>query len=142
MQEIAFNIPVSGTVRIENSKIIITFNQAETTIDLNDMPKNRTRISLDKGQTVFDIVLQTAQRVIDTSQQNRFSGAELYHEALKEHPDLKRNSWSGHVIASAPNHPSYHHFATRKDYFRYLGNGIYKLESRYKKIDENKPEEG
>jgi hypothetical protein len=51
---------------------------------------------------------------------------------------MKRNSWAGHVIASAPNHPSYNHFATKKDYFRYLGNGTYKLEDRYLKdeVDE------
>jgi hypothetical protein len=133
MQELPFNISVTGTIRIEDKTLTVTINRSETTLDLETIPKSRGRISLKKGKTVFDIVLQAAQRVVEISQQNRFSAAEIYHKALEEYPDLKRNSWSGHVIASAPNHPSYDHFGTKKDYFRYLGNGMYKLESRYKK---------
>jgi hypothetical protein len=142
MQELPFNISLTGTIRIEDTTLTITINRSETTMDLEAIPKKQRRIFLKKGETVFDIVLQAAQKVVEMSHKNRFSAAELYHEAIKEHPDLKRNSWSAHVIASAPNHSSYHHFATRKDYFRYLDNGIYKLESRYKKIGGYKPEEG
>ena len=140
MNELSFNIPLSGTISVENNKLTITINQSETTLDLTALTKKR-RISLNKGQTVFDIVLQAAQRVVEANKRNRFSAAELYHEALKEYPDLKRNSWSGHIIASAPNHPSYDHFATKKDYFKYLGNGIYKIDNRYLKIEEDDLEE-
>jgi hypothetical protein len=129
MDEISFNIPINGTVKIEKKSITITINQAETTIDLAAIP--RKRVSLTKGQTLFDVVLETAQRFVNSSRHNRFTAAELYHEGLKGHPDLKRNSWAGHVIASAPNHPSYNHFATRKDYFSYLGDGCYKIKSNY-----------
>ena len=142
MQEIPFSIPVAGTIRIENNSITITINQAETTVNFEATPKKQRRISLEKGQTLFDIVLQTAQKLVEMSRHSRFSAAELYHEALKKYPDLKRNSWVGHVIASAPNHPSYGHFATRKEYFRYLGNGNYKLDSQHLTIDENNLEEG
>jgi hypothetical protein len=137
MQELTFNIPLTGTIRIEDTTLTISINRSETVLDLDTMPKKQRRISLKNRETVFDLVLKAAQGVVEISQQNRFSAAELYHKALEEYPDLKRNSWSGHVIASAPNHPSHNHFATRKDYFRYLGNGMYRLESRYKKLDEN-----
>jgi transposase InsO family protein len=62
-------------------------------------------------------------------------------QALKEYPELKRNSWAAHVIASAPDHPSHDHFPTKKDYFRYLGEGSYKLDTRYITIDEDVLEE-
>jgi hypothetical protein len=129
MDEISFDIPITGTLRIENKSITIIINQAATTIDLTAIP--RKRVSLLKGQTLFDVVLETARNLVKSSKRNRFTAAELYHEGLKTHPDLNRNSWAGHVIASAPNHPSYSHFATRKDYFRYLEEGTYKLDSRY-----------
>jgi hypothetical protein len=129
MDDYSFNIPIKGTIRIENKKLTIVIDSAETTFDLSAIP--RKRVSLKDGQTLFDVVLETAQNLVASSKNNRFTAAELYHEGLKRHPDLKRNSWSGHVISSAPNHPSYDHFAGKKDYFRYLGNGYYKLESAY-----------
>jgi hypothetical protein len=135
MDEYSFDIPIKGTARIENKKIIIVIDRAETSIDLSAIP--RKRVSLKDGQTLFDVVLETAQNLVASSKNNRFTAAELYHEGLKRHPDLKRNSWSGHVISSAPNHPSYDHFAGKKDYFRYLGDGQYKLDTAYLTIDED-----
>ena len=128
MKEIPFSIPLSGIIRIEDESLTVILNPADITLA---MPKSRTRMFLRKGETVFDIVLETAKRVVARKGTNRFSAAELYHEALKEHPDVKRNSWAGHVVASAPNHPSYNHFATRKDYFKYLGEGSYELNTAY-----------
>jgi hypothetical protein len=135
MDEISFNIPITGTLRFDKKSITITINQAETTLDLSLIP--RKRVSLLKGQTLFDIVLETARHFVKSSKRNRFTAAELYHEGLKTHPDLNRNSWAGHVIASAPNHPSYGHFATRKDYFRYLEEGTYKLDNTYLGDEDN-----
>jgi hypothetical protein len=134
MDEISFNIPITGTLRIENKSITITINQSEITFDLTALP--RKRVALKEGQNLFDVVLETAQSLVNTSKVNRFTGAELYNEGLRNHSDLKRNSWAGHVIASAPNHPSYSHVATKKDYFRYLGDGSYKLENKYLLVDE------
>ena len=134
MQEIPFSIPLAGVIRIEDNKITISLNRAETTLAT---PKSQKRISLEKGQTVFDIVLQTAQHLVESSQRNRFTAAELYHEALKDHPDLKRNSWVAHVIASAPNHSSYNHFGTKKAYFKYLEEGSYKLNDEYLTMDQD-----
>ena len=138
MQEIPFSIPLAGVIRIEDKSITITLNPVQTTLAI---PKSQKRISLEKGQTVFGIVLQTAQQFVASNKRNRFSAAELYHEGLKDHPDLKRNSWVAHVIASAPNHSSHGHFGTRKDYFRYLGNGNYELDNRYLTVVEDSLEE-
>ena len=140
MDEITFNIPITGTLRINKKSITITLNQAETTIDLSAIP--RKRVALKEGQNLFDVVLETAQNLVISSRNNRFTGAELYNEGLINYPDLKRNSWAGHVIASAPNHSSYNHFATKKDYFRYLGDGCYKLERKYLPQDSDSLEEG
>jgi len=131
MKEISFSIPVSGVVRINENSITITVNKAETTIGFEPPPQKGARISLEKGKTMFDIVLDTARKLVERSDENRFSAAALYHEALDNYPNLKRNSWTSHVVACASNHPSQKHYNSRRDYFRYLGDGAYSLNDRY-----------
>lgn len=83
-------------------------------------------------QNLFDIILKTAQDfVVSGGKDARFSAADLYHLGLDKYPYLKRNSWTSHVIASAPNHPSQRHYGVRKDYFVYEGKGTYKLKPEY-----------
>jgi len=137
MQEIPFSIPVSGVVRIDEGSITITINRAETTINF-EPPKKEKRISLEKGRTLFDIVLETAQELVRRTKENRFSAVQLYGVAMERYPTLKRNSWTSHVIASAPNHTSHKHYGSRRDYFRYLGDGAYSLNSKYTKVDDLK----
>jgi hypothetical protein len=137
MQEISFSIPVSGTIKIDNNRITIIVNRAETTINFEPIPSKEERISLGKGQTVFDIVLNTARRLVKSDFEKRFSAADLYHEALGRYPSLKRNSWAAHVIASAPNHPSHKHYATKRDYFNYIGAGTYNLNHEYLPNDDD-----
>lgn len=138
MQEISFSIPVSGTIRIDEGSITITVNKAETTINFRPPIQKQERISLEKGKTMFDIVLETAQHFLEESDEGLFSAAAIYHEALEKHPNLKRNSWASHVIACAPNHPSHKHYGSRRDYFRYLGDGTYSLNIKYLEMDEPK----
>jgi len=130
MQEIPFSLPVSGVIKIEEGSIIITINKAETIISFQP-PQKQERISLGKGRNMFDIVLEVAQELIRRTKENRFSAAQLYGVALERYPELKRNSWVSHVVASAPNHSSYQHFGTKRDYFRYFGNGSYSLNLKY-----------
>ena len=130
MQEIPFSLPVSGVVRIEEGSITVTINKTETIISFQP-PKKSERISLGKGRTVFDIVLETASEVVRRTYKNRFSAAQLYRVALERYPQLKRNSWVSYVIASAPNHTSHQHFGTKRDYLRYFGNGSYSLNPKY-----------
>jgi hypothetical protein len=130
MQEIPFSVPVSGVVRINEGSITITINRAETTVSF-EPHKKKERILLEKGRTLFDIILETAQELVRRTNQNRFSAAQLYRVGLEKHPDLKRNSWGAHVIASASNHPSQKHYGSRRDYLRYLGDGTYSLKVMY-----------
>ena len=130
MQEIPFSIPLSGTARFDEGSITITINRMETTISFEPY-KKQERISLEKGRTLFDIILETAQELVKRTNENRFSAAQLYGVALESIPTLKRNSWGSHVIASASSHPSQRYYGSKRDYFRYLGDGTYSLKDIY-----------
>ena len=129
MQEISFSIPLSGVIRIDEDSVTVTVNRAEAIIHLEPRPKKEERISLERGRTMFDLVLEAAKNVIREEGVNQFSAAELYHEVLRQHPGLKRNSWTSHVIACAPNHPSFRHYTSKRNYFTYMGKGLYRLNS-------------
>ena len=131
MEEVSFSVPVSGVVRIDEDTITITINRAETNIRFEPEKVTSKRISLEPGRTMFDVVLETARDVVRMKGVNRFTGAELYHEALKRYPELKRNSFTSHVIACAPNHPSYKHYTAKRDYFSYMRQGQYRLSDEY-----------
>jgi hypothetical protein len=131
MQEIPFSVPISGMVRIDEGSVTVTINRAETTVSFEPIPVKQERISLEKGKTLFDIVLETAQELVSRNNENRFSAAQLYGVALERYPALKRNSWGSHIIASAGNHPSQKYYGSRRDYFRYLGDGKYSLKEEY-----------
>ena len=128
MKEVTFSIPVSGIIRIDEESITVTVNKADTVIRFEPLPKEEPRISLERGRTMFDIVLETAREVVEAKGINQFSAAELYHQALRRYPNLKRNSWGAHVISCAPTHPSYRHYTSQRRYFRYLGKGSYSLD--------------
>ncbi|GAI44467.1 unnamed protein product [marine sediment metagenome] len=81
---------------------------------------------------MFDLVLEAARGVVRRKGANRFSPPELYEEALKSYPDLKKNSFMARVIACTPNHNSYKHHASKRDYLSYLGPGVYSLNDQYK----------
>jgi hypothetical protein len=130
MQEIPFSISLTGAARISDGSITITINRSETTISFEPQQKQE-RISLEKGKTLFDIILETAQELVKRTNENRFSAAQLYGVALERIPTLKRNSWGSHVIASAANHPSQRYYGSKRDYFRYLGDGTYSLKDMY-----------
>jgi hypothetical protein len=131
MREIPFSVPISGMVRIDEGSVTITINRAETTVSFEPIPVKQERISLEKGKTLFDIVLETAQELVSGTNENRFSAAQLYAVALERYPTLKRNSWGSHAIASAGNHPSQKFYGSKRDYFRYLGDGKYSLKEEY-----------
>jgi len=137
MQEIPFSIPITGVIKVEEGSITITVNKVDTLISFRS-PEKQERISLGKGRTIFDVILETALEEIRRTKENRFSAAQLYGLALERYPELKRNSWVGHIIASAPNHSSYQHFGAKRDFFRYLGNGTYSLKNEYLKTTTQK----
>jgi hypothetical protein len=132
VKEIAFSIPVSGVVRINEDSIVIIVNQTETSVSLSPVSTSGKRLLRQQGKTIFDLVLEAARTVVRNKGVNRFSPPELYQEALKSYPDLKKNSFMARVIACAPNHPSYKHHSSRRDYLSYLGPGAYTLNDQYK----------
>jgi hypothetical protein len=129
MREIAFSIPVSGTIRIEDDSIRIMVNRSETTVDLAAAIQASRRPDFGPGKTMFDVLLEVALEV--AAEQGSFTAADLYHRALEMYPDLKRGSWSARVIASAPNHPSYSNYGARRDYLVYTGRGRYRLKPEH-----------
>ena len=131
MQEVSFSIPVSGTIRIDEGTITITVNRAETSVSFVPVEKEAGRLSLGKDRTLYDVMLETAIEVAKDSVTEQFSAAELYHNAREKYPSLKRGTWNAHMIASAPNHPSHRHHGSHRDYFRYAGDGQYRLDPRY-----------
>lgn len=132
MREISFSIPVSGVIHIDGDVVTITVNKADTIVTLGPEVRLGGRISFESGKTMFDIILETAQEIVQREGVNRFSAPDLYHEAIMTYPDLKRNSFMSRVIASTPNHSSHKHFAAKKDYFSCIGSGLYELNDRYK----------
>ena len=89
------------------------------------------RLQLEAGQTMFDLVLEAARTFVRDTGESEFTAAALYYKAKDKHPDLdiKRNSWNSHVMSSAPNHPSYRHYTSHRNYFRYHERGRYSLET-------------
>jgi hypothetical protein len=83
---------------------------------------------------MFDPVLEAAKIFINKLVKGEFTAADLYHMAREKHPylDIRRNAWNSHVMSSAPNHPSFRHYTSHRDYFRYLGEGKYALEDKYR----------
>ena len=131
MREVPFSIPVSGVVRIDGDLVTITVNRAETTVSLGPGVRPGRRISLEPGKTMFDVILEIAREVVQRKGFNRFAAPELYHEALEKYPELKRGSFMSRVIACTPNHSSYKHYKSRRDYFSHIGPGLYRLNDEY-----------
>lgn len=130
MPEVVFGIPITGTIRIEGDSLTITVSETKITMKLDMQHEVRGKLTLERGKTLHDIVLATARAFVEETGTDEFTAAELLHLAREKHPELnlKRNSWGSHVISCAPNHPSHHHYTSRRRYFRYLGKGRYSLD--------------
>ena len=130
MAEAAFSIPVTGTIQIEGNSLTVRIRESTITLKLEPEEKGQTKIALEKGKTLFDIVLESARTYVEETGISEFTAAEIFHLTRGRYPELnlRRNSWGAHVISSAPNHPSYHHYTAKRRYFRYLGKGRYSLD--------------
>ncbi len=129
MSEVAFSIPVTGIIQIQGNSLVIKINESAITLKLDMANEVGGKLKLERGKTLFDIVLDTAKSWITDSGTSQFTAAQLYHTALDRYPELnlKRNSWGAHVIACAPDHPSYKNYTSKRTYFTYMGNGRYRL---------------
>jgi hypothetical protein len=129
MEEVAFSIPVTGTIRIQGNSVVIKISESAITMKLDMTDLVGGKLKLERGKTLFDIVLETAKSWVVESGTSQFTAAQLYHMALDKYPslNLKRNSWGAHVIASAPDHPSYGNYTSKRNYFTFMGRGLYRL---------------
>ena len=111
------------------NSLVIKVNEAIINMKMDMEDETRGKLKLERGKTLFDIVLDTAKTWVEESGTSQFTAAQLYHEALDRYPELnlKRNSWGAHVISCAPDHPSYRNYTSKRNYFSYLGKGRYRL---------------
>ena len=129
--DLSFSIPVTGVIHMEEDGITITVNKAETKVSVQFPTYTNQSSRLEPGETMSDVVLQAAQDFVRTNTTNRFSGPELFFVASQKHPRLNKASFLSRIVAVTPNHPSYRHFASGKDYFKKVGKGLYQLNSKY-----------
>ena len=123
--------PVGDIIRVEGSTLTLRVGEYRLTMKIEGPEvKPGGRLRLEAGQTLFDLVLDSARTFVSTPGEEEFSAADLYYIAREKHPDLdiRRNSWNSHIMSSAPNHPSYRHYTSHRNFFRYLGRGRYSLE--------------
>jgi hypothetical protein len=130
MKEVSFSIPVSGVVRIDGDLVVIVINRAETNISFLEVTSSK-RLGLEPGKTTYDVILEAAREVVRRKGFNRFSAPELYQVALEKYPQLKRNSFVSRVVASTPDHASFKHYSSTRDYFSHIGPSLYWLNEKY-----------
>jgi hypothetical protein len=131
IRELPFSIPISGVIHMDKDLVTIIVNRAETNISLETGAAPGKRISFEPGQTMYDVILETAREIVRGKGLNRFSAPELYQAAREKYPGLKRGSFWSRVVACTPDHPSYRHHVSRRDYFSRIGPGLYELNDRY-----------
>ncbi len=140
MQALDFSITINLSLTLKEDKASINIKNVDLVPAVVSLPtpvksRGRKTLSRTEKQTIHDIILQTAEKFVVDSGQNRFTAAKLFHLSRLNHPRLKRNTFAAQVISAAPNHPSHRHYPNQKDYFEYLGKGYYKLNKKYLKID-------
>ena len=131
MAEPVSTTPGNDVIRIEGNSLTVRVGEYKLTLKIEGPEaKPSGRFQLERGKTMFDLVLEAARKFVRDTREKEFTAAGLYYLARENHPDLeiKRNSWNSHVVSSAPKHPSYRHYTSHRNYFRYLGGGKYSLE--------------
>lgn len=131
MREIAFSVPVSGVIRLDGNSVTVIVNRASTNVLLDMGTESPERTVFEPGTSMFDLLLASAQEFLRRKKHNRFSGLQLYEIAREKYPGLNKRSLMTRLTAATPNHPSYHHHISHKDYFSRIAPGIYSLEDKY-----------
>jgi hypothetical protein len=131
MKEIPFSVPVSGVIRINGNVFTVIVNRAATRILLETGKESPQRMVFEPGTTMFDILLESAREFLSRKIYNRFTGPDLFAIAKEKYPDLKKRSFMSRLTAATPNHPSYKHHLSKRDYFSRIAPGIYTLEKKY-----------
>jgi hypothetical protein len=130
MAEPVSTVTDNDVIRIEDNSLILTIGEYKLTLKIEGPEaKPIGRLQLGEGRTMFDLVLDAAMAFVKETGRREFGAADLFHTAKTRNSelDIRRNSWNSHVMSSTPNHPSYRHYTSHRDYFRYLGRGRYSL---------------
>lgn len=131
MKEIPFSVPVTGIIRINGNIITVIVNRTSTNVSLETGTESPQRMVFEPGTTMFDILLESAREFLRRKTYNRFTGPALFDIAREKYPDLKKRSFMSRLTAATPNHPSYKHHLSQRDYFSRIAPGIYTLENQY-----------
>jgi len=131
LKEIPFSIPVTGIIRINGNVITVIVNRAVTNVILDPVEESPERTVFEPGTTMFDIILESAQEFLRRTGYNRFTGIDLFSIARETYPGLNKRSFMSRITAATPNHPSYKHHLSHRDYFSRIATGIYTLEDEY-----------
>jgi hypothetical protein len=116
---------------VDGGEITLVVNAMETSLSFAIEAATARRTLFPEGPTLSEIALEAAREIVLIKGYNRFHAAEIFHKALEKHPGIKRNSFMSRIVACTPDHPSNKHFASRRDYFLYGGNGILMLNKEY-----------
>lgn len=131
MKEIPFSLPVSGVIRIDGNTVTVIVNRAITNVTLEPITESPDRTTFEPGTNMFDIVLEAAEEFLRRKKYNRFTGLDLFAIARESYPGLNKRSFLSRVTAATPNHPSYKHHLSHRDYFSRIATGIFSLENQY-----------
>ena len=131
MREIGFSIPLSGIIKLDGNSITVVVNRASTNISLEPGTEPTGRIVFEPGMSMFDILLESALEFLKRRKYNRFNGPQLFEIAKEKYPGLNKRSFMTRLTASTPNHPSYKHHLSKRDYFARVAPGIFTLENKY-----------
>ena len=131
MREIAFSVPVSGVIRLDGNSITVVINRASTNVLMEAGTGSREHTVFEPGVSMFDILLESAREYIRRKTYNRFTVSQLYEIAQEKYPHLNKRSLIARLTAATPNHPSFKHHVSHKDYFSRIAPGIYTLENQY-----------
>lgn len=131
MKEIPFSVPVTGIIRIDGNAITVIVNRTVTKVALETGTESPERTVFEPGTSMFDILLESAREFLLRKTYNRFTGIDLFAIARETYPGLNKRSFLSRLTAATPNHPSYKHHLSHRDYFSRIATGIYTLESRY-----------
>ena len=135
MKEIPFSVPVSGVIKINGNIVTVIVNRAVTNVTLEAEAGSPERTVFEPGTNMFDILLASAQEFLRRRKYNRFTGLDLFAIARESYPGLNKRSFMSRVTAATPDHPSYKHHLSHRDYFSRIATGIYTLEKRYQPED-------
>ncbi|MDP2918642.1 MAG: hypothetical protein Q8O43_00245 [Dehalococcoidia bacterium] len=132
MKEIPFSVPVSGIIRLgDNNTITIIVNRTSTNVQLEMGTESPERTVFEPGTNMFDILLESAREFLRRKTYNRFTVGQLFAIARESYPGLNKRSFMARLTGATPNHPSYKHHVSHRDYFSRIAPGIFSLENQY-----------